>query len=265
MHDDAFRQLLISFHRSWRGYRKVRKGVKRRLSRHMQDLGCRTMSRYLEVLQGDAGAMQECEQRLTVSISRFFRDYRLWECLRREIFPSILADSPQEVTVWSAGCARGEEVYSIKILWDQISRGKENRPALHVLASDICDTYLKKGQEGVFENTSLREVPNHIRQSYFEKRGKKWAVSEVLKKDIVWETGDLVRDLPKRHFDLVCLRNNVLTYYDDSQRVPAFRRVVGRIRIGGFLVIGSHEAIVGGPHDLVRCGCHPCIFRKTGK
>ena len=117
MDDDQFRQLLDSFDFSWSGYRKVRKGVKKRVSRHMQDLKCQNMDTYLDLLNQKTELRQECERRMTVSISRFFRDRQLWHNLADDLLPHLIEREKNTLRVWSAGCARGEEVYSFKIVW----------------------------------------------------------------------------------------------------------------------------------------------------
>ncbi len=85
MDDDQFRQLLDDFNFSWAGYRKVRKGVKKRISRHMQELNCPNIKVYLDLLNQNDAVRQESERRMTVSISRFFRDRKLWQDLEEEI------------------------------------------------------------------------------------------------------------------------------------------------------------------------------------
>ena len=81
MDDDQFRLLLDYLGYSWRGYRRVRKGVKKRIRRHMQQLGCRHIPSYLNMLTLQAETRQECEMLMTVPISRFFRDRHIWQML----------------------------------------------------------------------------------------------------------------------------------------------------------------------------------------
>jgi chemotaxis protein methyltransferase CheR len=110
MDDQQFRQLLQHFGLSWRGYHKVRKGVKKRIRRHMHQLGCRNLSTYLLQLAKNEDAKMQCEQIMAVSISRFFRDRKLWEILEKEILPELIEKHRAKIAVWSVGCACGEEV-----------------------------------------------------------------------------------------------------------------------------------------------------------
>lgn len=96
---------------SWEGYRKVRKGVKKRISRHMQQLRCRTIDEYFSSLDRDEEVRKHCECLMTVSVSHFFRDRFLWKIIEDQILPGIIEESRENIKTWSAGCACGEEVY----------------------------------------------------------------------------------------------------------------------------------------------------------
>jgi chemotaxis protein methyltransferase CheR len=87
MDDTSFIRLLEYFNLSWSGYRKVRKGVKKRIARHMQALNLSSMDDYLKLIDKDEDVRKKCFWHLTVSISRFYRDRHLWERLGREILP----------------------------------------------------------------------------------------------------------------------------------------------------------------------------------
>ena len=116
-----FALILDRFALSGEGYRKVRRGVQKRIVRHMQALGCPSMRAYLERLDADGEAETGARRLLDVSISRFFRDGEVWQVLGEEILPSLAAAHPAGLRIWSAGCALGQEVYSIRILWALLS------------------------------------------------------------------------------------------------------------------------------------------------
>lgn len=262
MNDHQFRQLLNYLGRSWEGYRKVRKGVKKRICRHIQQLGCRSADSYLAALDQSDAARQECERLMTVSVSRFFRDKILWETLRTDILPGMIKKNPGRFNVWSAGCARGEEVYTFKIVWLGLAERMGTLPELVLWATDMCPEYLEKAKMGVYSRTSLKEVSEAIRDRYFRTREKdtSWQIIDSVKEGIRWQTQDLLSLPPDRCFHLVFLRNNLLTYYDEELKVPAFKSVVDRILDGGYLIIGSHEQIPSTPSDLVPIAGHPCVF-----
>ena len=105
MDDIQFQKLLDYLGYSWAGYRRVGKGVKKRINRHMQQLGCRDIAAYLKILSLQTASRHECELLMTVSIRRFFRDRPLWEMLENRLLPYLIADHIGPMKVWSAGCA----------------------------------------------------------------------------------------------------------------------------------------------------------------
>ncbi|NVM22716.1 MAG: hypothetical protein HWN68_13165 [Desulfobacterales bacterium] len=264
MNDYQFSQLLNHFGLSWDGYRKVRKGVKKRIRRHMHQMGCKTMQEYLAALDQDKEAGSHCELLMTVSVSRFFRDRGLWEILESEILPAIILKNKEAVKCWLAGCACGQEVYSLKIVWDRLGGRNKRLPALEIWATDMNPDYLDKARTGVYHRSSLREAPQALRDIYFEShaKGQFFAVRDTVKKGIFWQVHNLLSDPPATDFQLVFLRNSLLTYYQDELKAPAFEKVVESLDQDGFLIIGAGEKLPSGSRGLLPFAGHPCIFQK---
>jgi chemotaxis protein methyltransferase CheR len=264
MDDQSFRQLLDDLGLSWAGYRRVRKGVKKRIQRHMEQMGCRTLAAYLKVMETDQGLRLECERLLTVSISRFFRDRELFRLLESEILPRLVEMHPKRLKGWVAGCARGEEVYSIKIVWEAIREGRGPQPTLELLATDLHPAYIAKARTGIYSKSSLKELPADARDRYFiplgDQRG--FALVRSLNADVKWRVHHLLADPPGQGFHLITLRNNLLTYYDETLKVPAFRKIVKTLVPGGFLIIGAHEKIPLETSDLIPYQGMPYVFQS---
>lgn len=265
MDDQQFRQILEAFDLSWQGYRKVRKGVKKRLGRHMQELGCRSVPDYLSVLERDRWLRSEGQQLLRISISRFFRDRELWRTLERRVFPEICRARRESVKVWSAGCARGEEPYSIAMVWDAFTKAKGLDCQLELWATDANPQWLSKARAGIYGRSSLKEVEPNVRETYFQPvRGStEFAVAHWIKRGIIWRVHDLLAEEPPAgDFSLIFLRNNLLTYYNETTRKPVLEMILERLGEPGFLVVGSHETIPGGLTSVEPCVFHRLIFRK---
>jgi chemotaxis protein methyltransferase CheR len=245
MDDHQFQILLEYLQYSWSGYRRVRRGVKKRIQRHMQQLGCRNMTDYLKVLDLEPSTRHECEFLMTVSISRFLRDRRLWEMLERRWLPGMIANVPAALKVWSAGCACGEEVYSFKIIWEQLGRQFNNMPALDLLATDRHPQYLERARSGIYNRSSLREVAPDWRQLYFKSRqgSRQYVIKDHLKSRIRWEIHHLSTEPPGEDFNIICLRNNVLTYYRQEARKKALAGILNHLSPDGLLIIGCHETL----------------------
>ena len=264
MDDDQFRQLLDFFDFSWSGYRKVRKGVKKRISRHMQDLKCQNMDTYLDLLTQKAELRQECERRMTVSISRFFRDRQLWHNLADDLLPLLIEREKNTLRVWSAGCARGEEVYSFKIVWNRLNKEYRKLPEIEIAATDIHPEYINKARAGEYTKSSMKEVSQEIREQYFNirKSGNRFDIKAALKKGIEWKVQDLFSDPPGPAFDIIFIRNNLLTYYKEHLKIEGLKRIIKALAPGGWLIVGSHEKLPSAVLNMQRHRSIPWVYRK---
>jgi chemotaxis protein methyltransferase CheR len=264
MDDDQFRQLLDWFDFSWSGYRKVRKGVKKRISRHMQELKCTNIDAYLNLMNQSAELRQECEKRMTVSISRFFRDRQLWQGLEDDLLPRMIESKMKVLRVWSAGCARGEEVYSFKIVWDRLNKKYEQLPEIEIVATDIHPGYIKKARTGVYSKSSLKEVRPQIREHYFDirKSGNRFDIKAAFKKGIDWQVQDIFSDPPGAAFDIIFLRSNLLTYYKAHLKIEGLKSVLKALAPDGWLIVGSHEKLPSAVSNMQRHHSIPWAYRQ---
>ncbi len=263
-----FSRLLDCFDLCVEGYRKVRRGVQKRIVRHMHQLGCPSVRDYLARLESDGGAREDARRLLDVSISRFFRDGDLWQALERETLPSLAAAYPAGLRIWSAGCALGQEAYGIKMLWARLSDGKPATPPLDLLATDVNPAYLARAIEGVYPARAVARVPGEARARFFRPAGKGgFRVADELRQGIRWQLHDLAtQPPPARDVHLLFLRNNLLTYYRQEVVGEALPAIVDSLAPGGVLVIGRKERL---PGFLEGFASHPavpflCRKRQTG-
>jgi chemotaxis methyl-accepting protein methylase len=266
MDDAQFHRLLDHFSLSWAGYRKVRKGVKKRLRRHMRRLGCWDVSEYLEKISKDPGVRDECERLLAVSISRFFRDRHLWAVIKNEILPVIVHKETGVVRIWSAGCASGEEAYSFRIIWEEMKAAAERLPDLEILATDMNPVCLNRAREGIYSQSSLRELGPELRFRYFKpiEGGQQYALKQRLKKHMTWKLHHLLSKPPGQGYHLILMRNSLLTYYGMELRMLTLSKVVKRLSPKGFFIIGSQEKLPDCYQGLKAHPASPWIYKKTG-
>ena len=264
MDDVQFSKLLDYLGYSWAGYRKVRKGVKKRIRRHMRRLGCLDITAYLNMLEVQPGSREECELLMTVPISRFFRDRQLWLMLESRWLPDIIAGDLCKVVVWSAGCACGEEVYSFNIIWQQLKYRFGSLPPLEILATDRHPERIDRARRGIYSCSSLREVESDLRSGFFNRiRGsKQFAVKEELKSNIHWEIRDLMADPPGSTFDIIFLRNNILTYCRQKDQISAITSISNCLAPGGLFIIGSHEVLPIEANELAPLAECPYVYKK---
>jgi chemotaxis protein methyltransferase CheR len=264
MDDVSFARVLQFFSLSWQGYRKVRRGVKKRVARHMLERGCRNVDDYLLALREHPQELQRALELLTVPISRFFRDRLLWETFSQSLIPRWAKTPGIPVRVWSAGCACGEEVYSLKIVWDQVGKRHALLPPLEIWATDLNPLVLAKARTGVYPLSSLRELCPALRGEYFVPTNRQYALRQDLQQDIHWLRHDLVGEKPPvSSFDIIFLRNNLLTYYESTLRDQVFSKVLEALRWEGYLIIGNKEQIPPTATCLTRCRDYRCVFRKS--
>jgi chemotaxis protein methyltransferase CheR len=261
--DEEFRQLLDFLDRPWAGFRKVRKGVKKRVRRHMERLNCSTLTGYLEKIESDPSALAACEECLRVTISRFFRDRGLWEHLGERILPEMTDRFSNGLTAWSAGCANGEEPYTLSMIWDDLAANDPSAPEMEILATDADGTCLRRAGAGRYPISSLIEVPERFKIRWFRKipGGRQWQVDECLHLRIRWQVHDILDPPPRHVLQMVFLRNNLLTYYRGARMETVFERIVAALAPGGLLILGSHERLPEMGLSLERDVDCPWVYR----
>ena len=261
--DQQFRQLLEFYSLSWSGYRKVRKGVKKRLRRHMQSLGCNQVADYISLLGKDDSARLHCERLMSVSISRFFRDMRLWQILEQRLLPDIIRQR-DHLSIWSAGCACGEEVYSIKIILEQMKTRRVQVPGIEILATDYNPQYLERARSGIYTSSSLKNMPQELLKKFFHrlKGGKRFQITQDLKRGIIWQHHHLLMKPPDSVYDIIFLRNNLLTYYSPKLQIAALKLILTSLPPDGLLIIGAHEILPNQLNELEVMANLGYVFQK---
>jgi len=191
----------------------------------------------------------------------------LWKIIEDQIVPEILRENREKVKFWDAGCACGEEVYSMKMLWETLRSRFDSMPDIEVWATDINPVYIRRAREGIYSISSIKEVSKELREIYFlfQEDENVFRITPLLQKGISWKVHNILHDFEENNFQIIFLRNNLLTYYRDEINQPAFQKVVNSLVHGGFLIIGSHEKLPYESNNLVPFHDQPSIFKKTRK
>ena len=166
----------------------------------MRDLGLDNFAAYRARLEADPTEWRVLDECCHVTISRFFRDRVVFEVLRTRVLPDIAARARREARnarVWSAGCASGEEPYTIKILWDVEVASAYPTVPLSIIASDVDDAMLARARETCFEPTSLHELPPPLLEQAFERRGSLYCVKSRHRQGIEFLDQDLRSEMPR--------------------------------------------------------------------
>jgi len=206
--------------------------VCRRLRRRCDELALPDLDAYRAYLETHPDEWKTLEALTPITISRFFRDRAVWAVLEREVLPALAADR-DPLSAWSAGCASGEEPYSLALLW---------RHPLSILATDVDPVMLRRAAEATYEVSSLKELPVDARER-LERRGDAYVVPPEIRRAVVFDRHDLRDPPPGGKFDLVLCRNVAFTYFDDASQQRALDHLAAALRPGGALVLGLHESL----------------------
>ena len=231
----------------------------------MQKLGCASVKEYISAVTRTPEIEKECRMLLTVSISRFFRDRRLWDSLENTGLTNSISACGSVFRVWSCGCARGEEAYSFKILWDRLRCAVPKLPTLVLWATDTYPAYIEMAKQGIYGISSLKELPREDIDRYFDQvTGKqRYVVKPFLKEGIRFDHHDITKHQPSAsRFEVVLVRNNLLTYYRNPEKELALESILRVLAPGGMLITGSHEKLPAGFAHMRASADQPWIFFK---
>lgn len=251
----------------WPGFRKVRRQVCRRIGRRIRDLGLPDLAAYRVRLEEDPVEWQFVDGACRITISRFYRDRDVFASLGKTVLPVLagtaMARGADEFRCLSLGCASGEEVYSLKLIWELELAVRHDAPVLRVTAIDSHAGMLERARRGCYEPGSLKDLPEPWRRTAFEATNGEYCLRREFRRDICFMPGDVRETLPAGPFDLVLCRNLVFTYFVDSLQRDILAHLHGRMHEGAALVVGTHESP---PGDCI--GFRPwegarCIYRRN--
>lgn len=226
----------------------------------MRRLDCSSVEQYLALLENEPGEKVELLANLRVTISRFFRDRFLWTYLADTIFP-LLLQKQKRLRIWSAGCSCGEELYSISLLLRTVFHHFSN---YSLVGTDAEAASLRRAGEGRFPYSSLRELSEDMRRGCFQKdqNSNEYLILPEFRENLQLQQQNFLETLPENRFEMILLRNNLLTYHDPGQRQVTLLKILTVLEPGGYLVVGSHERVperVSGLTKMLEC---PMIYQR---
>jgi len=228
----------------WPGFRKVRGQVCKRIKRRMKDLRIATFDGYRRHIEADPEEWRVLDGFCAITISRFYRDRGVFGVLRTDILPAIAAQAKRQrrpARCWSAGCASGEEPYTLKMLWDLDVAPRFAGARLEIVATDIDETVLARAARGCYQPGSMRELPDAFAREVFEARDGEFCIRAPHREGIDFLRQDLRTQAPDGPFDLVLCRNTAFTYFAPELQKKVLRAIVDRLQCPGWLVVGTHE------------------------
>jgi chemotaxis protein methyltransferase CheR len=241
----------------WAGFRRVRRQVCRRLDRRLRALGLESLDAYRAWLARHPEEWEVLDGLCRVTISRFWRDRAVFDALGARLLPELAAlaraRGDAELRAWSAGCASGEEAWSLALLWQLELGDRPPQPSLRVIGTDLDTHLLERAATAVYPASSLREIPAGLRARAFERCGDAYRLRSALRMGVEFRPGDVRRQAPadRGPFHLVLCRNLAFTYFDAAVQREVLERIADTLVPDGALLVGSHERLPSDAHRFV--------------
>ena len=221
---------------------------KRRINVRVRATNSENYEEYLRLLKKNSAEHEDLITALTINVSEFFRNPETFGVIEKEVIPFLIksrSDSlVKSIRIWSAGCATGEEAYSLAILLHRVLGRDFDRYRISIIGTDIDNLSLEKARKGIYRENVLKNVDASIRESYFVRQGETYQVSDQLRSMIRFKRHDMISESSTNRFDLIICRNVMIYFKKEIQEQLQlnFHQALNR---GGFFVIGKAETLLG--------------------
>jgi two-component system CheB/CheR fusion protein len=265
--DPAFEELLAYVRDSrgfdYTGYR--RPTLMRRFEKRMQTVGALDWKAYRGYLETHPEEFAELFNVILINVTGFFRDADTWDVVASEVIPKLLEgrDSADPIRVWSAGCASGEEPYTISMLLAEALGDEAYKKRVKIYATDVDAHALAAARDASYSAKQLSDVPAEMREHYFQPTDGGFAFRGDLRRSVVFGRNDLHRDPPISRVDLLVSRNTLM-YFSSELQDRILANYYFALNRGGFLVVGKAEALQRGRGMFLPYNLKRRIFRKDG-
>ena len=243
-------EVLPQLRMRWPGFRKVRRQVCKRIARRVQELGLDNVISYRQHLSEHAGEWQVLDEMCRITISRFYRDRSVFDFLRDRILPELAETfGSREKTdgalqVWCAGCASGEEPWTLRLVWDLELQSRYPGLALQITATDADPHMLERAANACYGPGSIKDCPAGWRDIAFSKLdADKYRLRNRFRHNVDFLLQDVRTEVPAGPFDLILCRHLVFTYFDEVLQCELLEQWLNRLAPGGVLVAGKQESL----------------------
>ena len=255
MLEEGFLQILDKVYKErgldFRQYKES--SLRRRIKRRLGGRNVASCQEYLKVLDTDPEEYKRLADCLTIKVTDFFRNPEVWQILREGVLPEVIREKIKKrkenegfkpvLRIWSAGCATGQEVYSMAILLDQLLRERKDDLEVIIWGTDIDKESLLKAQQAEYKSDMIKGVPQKVLSNYFDFNDNFKLKSHVT--DMVYfKSHDLVMNEPLRHMDMILCRN-VVIYFERPLQEKVFMDFYHGLSGGGYLFLGKAETLIG--------------------
>ncbi|MUI15563.1 PAS domain S-box protein [Massilia dura] len=246
VHDEEALQSVISMLCAHTGhdfsYYK-RATVLRRIERRLQVKGVATLPDYALLLGREEGEFKALLNDMLIGVTNFFRDRDAFEALERDVIPELFRDKArgEQVRVWVAACATGQEAYSVAMLLADQAAQQERPPEIQVFASDIDEHAIGTARAGVYPASIVMDVPPTRVRQFFTKEDDRYRIRKAVRDRILFAAHNLLRDPPFSKLDMISCRN-LLIYLNRDVQLRVMEMFHSALKPEGFLFLGSSES-----------------------
>src|SRR5215212_6834655 len=217
----------------------------RRIGKRMEELGCETYAEYQDYLEVHPEEFVTFFNTVLINVTSFFRDPEAWTFVADEIVPRIISgkDPDAPIRIWSAGCASGEEAYTLAMVFGRALGLDAFRSRVKIYATDIDEEALAQARSATYPAKAIEAVPEALRSQYFESTARGLTFRHDLRRALIFGRHDLLKDAPISRLDLLVCRNTLMYFNADVQR-----GILDRFRFaledGGYLFLGRAETLL---------------------
>jgi two-component system CheB/CheR fusion protein len=260
---------LLSYLKQSRGFDFTaykRSSLMRRVLVRMQILGSRNFSGYLDVLQVDTDEFTRLFNTILINVTSFFRDTAHWEYVRDQVVPRLAgpAGAGETIRVWSAGCASGEEAYSIAMLIAEAVGPESFRERVKIYATDVDEEALGQARHAVYSAQTAEGVPADLLEKYFEKQDGRYVFNKELRRSVIFGRHDLIQDAPISRVNLLICRN-CLMYFNTEAQARVLARFHFALAPRGVLFLGKAETLLAQSLTFEPLDIKRRLFVKAGR
>jgi two-component system CheB/CheR fusion protein len=245
------------------GYK--RSSLERRIRKRMDEVGCATYGDYLDHLEVHQDEFAFLFNTILINVTAFFRDAPTWDYLRSSVVPKLIEARPEgaPLRVWCAGCASGEEAYTIAMVLADVLGDGAYRERVKIYATDVDEEALQSARQASYSAKAVEAVPRESLDRSFERYDSRYVFRQDLRRTVIFGRNDLVQDAPISRIDLLVCRNTLM-YFNAETQAQILRRFHFGLDNEGVLVLGKSEMLITHgdlfqPVDLKRR-----VFRKVG-
>jgi two-component system CheB/CheR fusion protein len=244
------------------GYK--RSTLQRRVRRRMSLLDLSTFGEYRDYLELQPEEFAHLFDSMLINVTGFFRDPLAWQALREKVIPELLSakSAKSPIRVWSAGCATGEEAYTLAIVLAEAIGPEQFRERVKIYATDLDEDALQTARAGAYDARALADVPEKLRDIYFEPAATKRAFRRDLRRQVIFGRNDLTHDAPISRVDLLVARNTLM-YFNAETQTNIIRRFHFALSYPGYLFLGKAEMLLNHADRFQPLDLRKRLFRKA--